>query len=178
MMNSSRTSCALREGTTSMPISHEEFRRTMSHWASGVTVVTTRRPGGIHGMTASSFCSVSLDPPLVLVCVDRRNRTHANLVEQGAFCAHILAEGQEELSQQCAGRMGERGSELHGVPYREGATGAPILDGCLAYLDCRVLYAHDGGDHTIFVGQIEEAGVNEDARPLLYFRGAYHRLDA
>jgi flavin reductase (DIM6/NTAB) family NADH-FMN oxidoreductase RutF len=161
-----------------MPISHEAFRQTMGHWASGVTVVTTRRPGGIHGMTASSFCSVSLDPPLVLVCVDRRNRTHSHLAEQGAFCAHILAVGQEELSQRCAGRMGEHGNELHGVPYREGKTGAPVLEGCLAYLDCRVLYAHDGGDHTIFVGQIEEAGVDEDAHPLLYFRGRYHRLDA
>jgi flavin reductase (DIM6/NTAB) family NADH-FMN oxidoreductase RutF len=161
-----------------MPISHEEFRRTLSHWASGVTVVTTRRPGGIHGMTASSFCSVSLDPPLVLVCVDRRNRTHALLAEQGAFCAHILAEGQEELAQQCAGRRGERGNELHGVPYREGKTGAPVLEGCLAYLDCRVLYAHDGGDHTIFVGQIEESGVDEDAHPLLHFRGGYRHLHA
>jgi flavin reductase (DIM6/NTAB) family NADH-FMN oxidoreductase RutF len=159
-----------------MPISHEEFRQTLSHWASGVTVVTTRRPGGIHGMTASSFCSVSLDPPLVLVCVDRRNRTHSHLVEQGAFCAHILAEGQAELSQRCAGRMGEQGNELHGVPHREGKTGAPILEGCLAYLECRVLYAHDGGDHTIFVGQIEDSGVNEDAHPLLYFRGGYRRL--
>jgi flavin reductase (DIM6/NTAB) family NADH-FMN oxidoreductase RutF len=104
----------------------------MSHWASGVTVVTTRRPDGIHGMTASSFCSVSLDPPLVLVCVDRRNRTHAHVAEQGAFCAHILAEGQEELSQRCAGRLGEVGNQLHGVSYRVGATGAPIMDGCLA----------------------------------------------
>jgi flavin reductase (DIM6/NTAB) family NADH-FMN oxidoreductase RutF len=159
-----------------MPISSEEFRQCLSQWASGVTVITTRRPGGIHGMTASAFCSVSLDPPLVLVCVDLRNRTHQYLQETGAFCAHILAEGQEELSQRCAGRLGPRGNELEGVPFREGATGAPILEGCLAYLDCKVIFAHDGGDHTIFVGEIEEAGAATEARPLVFFRGGYRSL--
>ena len=159
-----------------MPIPPEEFRHSLSQWASGVTVITTRRPGGIHGMTASAFCSVSLDPPLVLVCVDRRNRTHRYLDENQAFCVHILAEGQEELSQRCAGRRGDEGKELHDVPYRTGATGAPILEGCLAYLDCRVIYAHDGGDHTIFLGEIVAAGYREDAEPLLFFAGSYRRL--
>jgi flavin reductase (DIM6/NTAB) family NADH-FMN oxidoreductase RutF len=163
-------------GGERMPISADEFRQCLSQWASGVTVITTRRPGGIHGMTASAFCSVSLDPPLVLVCVDRRNRTHEYLQQQRCFCAHILAEGQEELSQRCAGRLGARGNELEGVPYRQGATGAPILEGCVAYLDCTVLHAHDGGDHTIFVGRIEEAGADSNAQPLLYFRGAYHTI--
>lgn len=159
-----------------MPISDDDFRRTLGQWASGVTVITTLRPEGIHGMTASAFSSVSLHPPLVLVCVDHRNRTHAYLEQAGVFCAHILAEGQEELSQRCAGRLGEDGKELADLSYRTGATGAPILDGCLAWLDCRILHAHDGGDHTIFVGQIEAASVNETARPLLHWRGRYRRL--
>jgi flavin reductase (DIM6/NTAB) family NADH-FMN oxidoreductase RutF len=159
-----------------MPITDEDFRRTLGRWASGVTVVTTLRPGGIHGMTASSFCSVSLHPPLVLVCVNHHNRTHGHLESAGVFCAHILAEGQEELSQRCAGRLGERGNELEDVPFHTGATGAPILQGCLAYLDCRIIYAHDGGDHTIFVGQIEETGADEAARPLLFWHGRYRRL--
>jgi flavin reductase (DIM6/NTAB) family NADH-FMN oxidoreductase RutF len=159
-----------------MPITDEQFRRTMGQWASGVTVITTLHPGGIHGMTASSFCSVSLHPPLILVCVDHRNRTHAYLEESRVFCVHILAEGQEELSQRCAGRLGDAGKELQGVPYHAGVTGAPILDGCLAWADCRILHTHDGGDHTIFVGQIEATGEDETARPLLYWRGRYRRL--
>lgn len=159
-----------------MPITDDQFRRTLAQWASGVTVITTPRPGGIHGMTASAFCSVSLHPPLVLVCIDHRSRTHRYLQESRVFCAHILAEGQEELSQRCAGRLGDEGKELRDVPYRIGVTGAPILDGCLAYLDCRVLYAHDGGDHTIFVGQIEASDADEHARPLLFWRGRYRRL--
>ena len=111
-----------------MPIRPEEFRHSLSQWASGVTVITTRRPGGIHGMTASAFSSVSLDPPLVLVCVGRHNRTHRYLEEQQAFCVHILAEGQEELSQRCAGRMGEEGKEL-AVLRREEPPRALVANG-------------------------------------------------
>jgi flavin reductase (DIM6/NTAB) family NADH-FMN oxidoreductase RutF len=159
-----------------MPITDDEFRRTLGQWASGVTVITTVRPGGIHGMTASAFCSVSLHPPLVLVCVDHRNRTHTYLETSRVFCAHILAEGQEELSQRCAGRLGDDGKALRDVSYRTGGTGAPILDGCLAWLDCRIIHAHDGGDHTIFVGQIEGSGTDERVRPLLFWRGRYRRL--
>jgi flavin reductase (DIM6/NTAB) family NADH-FMN oxidoreductase RutF len=157
-------------------ISPEEFRQVMRHWASGVTVVTTRRKGGIHGMTASSFSSVSLHPPLILVCVDRRNRTHEHVQEQGVFAVHILAEGQEELSRQCAGRYGEVGNELHDVAYQEGKSGAPILEECLAYLECRLVHSFDGGDHTIFVGEVIDTGGLGNGRPLLYFEGDYQRL--
>src|SRR5437764_6212505 len=109
----------------------------MRHWTSGITVITTRREGGIHGMTASSFCSVSLDPPLVLVCVDRRTRTHEHLVVQDSFAVHLLAEEQQELSKRCAGAYGEIGNELDDLAYHHGATGAPILDDCLAFMECR-----------------------------------------
>jgi flavin reductase (DIM6/NTAB) family NADH-FMN oxidoreductase RutF len=157
-------------------IGPDEFRQVMRHWPSGVTVVTTRRPGGIHGMTASSFSSVSLHPPLILVCIDRRNRTHEQLQQQGIFAVHILAEGQEELSRQCSGRYGEAGNELRGVAYHEGKSGAPILDDCLAYLECRLVHTFDGGDHTIFVGEIIDSGAPKPGRPLIYFDGDYRRL--
>jgi len=159
-----------------MAIGPDEFRQVMRHWASGVTVITTRRKGGIHGMTASSFSSVSLKPPLVLVCVDRRNRTHEHVQEQGCFAIHILAEHQQELSRRCAGAHGETGNELRDVPYREGRSGAPILEECLAHVECRLVHSYEGGDHTIFVGEIIDSGAHEGARPLLYFDGGYRQL--
>ena len=159
-----------------MAIGPNEFRLVMRHWTSGVTVISTRRPGGIHGMTASSFSSLSLDPPLVLVCVDRRARTHQQLQEQDSFVVHILAEGQAELSRCCAGAYGEIGNELHDVPYRAGVTGAPVLEECLAFMECRAVAAYDGGDHTIFVGEIVHCGANDGLHPLVYFSGAYRRL--
>jgi flavin reductase (DIM6/NTAB) family NADH-FMN oxidoreductase RutF len=162
--------------TTAPPIGADDFRQLLRNWASGVTVVTTRRRGGIHGMTASSFCSVSLHPPLVLVCVDRRNRTHEHIREQGIFAVHILAEGQEELSQRCAGQFGETGNQLQDVPYHDGTIGAPILENCLAFAECQMAFEYEGGDHTIFVGEIIASGVFPERRPLLYFQGSYHRL--
>src|SRR5262249_13849851 len=112
----------------------------MRHWTSGITVITTQRDRGIHGVTARSFCSVSLTPPLVLVCVDRRTRTHSLLETHASFVIHVLAEGQEELSKRCAGAYGEVGNELKGIAHRPGVTGAPILEECLAYMECRVVH--------------------------------------
>jgi flavin reductase (DIM6/NTAB) family NADH-FMN oxidoreductase RutF len=158
-------------------IGHEEFRQVLRRWVSGVTILTTRHRGGVHGMTANSFSSVSLDPPLVLVCVDRRNRTHEYLQGEGVFGIHILSEGQQELSERCAGRRGEGGNQLHDVAHHEGAAGAPILEDCLASLECRLLHTYEGGDHTIFVGEVVSSHVHEDRRPLVYSNGAYRRLD-
>lgn len=158
-----------------MPIDKHEFREVLRRWASGLTVVTTRREGGIHGMTASSFCSLSIDPPLVLVSVNKRNRTHELLAREGVFGVHFLAEGQETLSDLCAGFYGEKGNGLDGVPFRTEVTGAPILDGCLAWIDCRLWATYDGGDHTIYLGLIEAAGAT-DQRPLVWFSRDYRRL--
>jgi flavin reductase (DIM6/NTAB) family NADH-FMN oxidoreductase RutF len=157
-------------------IGPDEFRQVMRHWASGITVVTTRRKGGIHGMTASSFSSVSLNPPLILVCVDRRNRTHEHLQEQEYFGVHILAAHQQDLSLRCSGRLGEAAHQLDDVPYHEGKSSAPILEECLAYLECRLVSAYEGGDHTIFVGEIIDSGFTPGGRPLLYFDAGYHHL--
>jgi flavin reductase (DIM6/NTAB) family NADH-FMN oxidoreductase RutF len=158
-----------------MPIDKHEFREVLRHWASGITVVTTRHEGGIHGMTASSFCSLSIDPPLVLVSVNKRNRTHELIPRHGAFGVHFLAEGQESLSDRCAGFFGEEGNLLEGIPHRTEVTGAPILDHCLAWLDCRLWAAYDGGDHTIYLGLLEAAGAS-DRRPLVWFNRHYRCL--
>jgi flavin reductase (DIM6/NTAB) family NADH-FMN oxidoreductase RutF len=126
-------------------------------------------------MTASAFTSVSLEPPLILVCVDRRTRTHGYLPEQGAFGVHILGVGMEEVSDRCAGFRGEAGHWLDDLPHRVERTGAPILDGTLAWMDCSVWRSYDGGDHTIFVGQVEAAGAT-DGQPLLWFERGYQVL--
>ena len=159
-----------------MPVSEERFKEVFRRWASGITIVTTHRPGGIHGMTANSFSSLSLEPPLVLICVDKRTHTHTLIAEQQAFGIHLLARGQEHLSENCAGRAGEEGHWLEGLDYRVEITGAPILNDCAAWLDCRLWAAYDGGDHTIYVGRVEAASLT-DRPPLLWFDRGYRRLE-
>ena len=159
-----------------MPITPEQFKEGLATWASGITVVTTRREGGIHGMTASAFCSVSLSPPLVLVCVNRRNRTHEHLEDQISFGVHILKVGQEDLALRAGGLLGDSGNLLEGVPFHIETTGAPILDDSLAWLDCTRWASYDGGDHTIFIGLVEASGVNH-GEPLLWFERGFRRLN-
>ena len=147
----------------------------MSHWASGVTVVTCAGERGTHGMTASSFTSLSLEPTLVLVCVKQTALTHELIAENGAFGIHILAEGMDELSNRCAGFLGKDAHWLDDVPQRAEVTGAPILDGTLAWLDCRLWETYPGGDHTIFVGEVLAAGAGDGA-PLLWHHRGYRQL--
>ena len=140
-----------------------------------MSILTTRREGGILGITVSSFCSVSLAPPLVLVCIDKKARSHQGIERHRSFAVNVLKVGQERLSELAAGHAGEHGNWLEGVAYRKAATGAPILNDSLAWFDCTLEAVHDGGDHTIFVGRVEAAGHSE-GRPLIYHEGEYHRL--
>jgi flavin reductase (DIM6/NTAB) family NADH-FMN oxidoreductase RutF len=158
-----------------VPVDPDLFRGTLSNWASGVTVVTSRRGEDVRGMTASAVCSVSLDPPLVLVCVDKTAIMHDFVADSHVFALNILARDQEEVSRACASRKVEESRRLEGIPYHAESTGSPILDGAIGYLDCRVEHAYEGGDHTIFVGRVEAAGAR-DGEPLLYFRSGYRRL--
>jgi flavin reductase (DIM6/NTAB) family NADH-FMN oxidoreductase RutF len=158
-----------------VPVTADQFRNSLKRWASGVSVVTTRRDGGIRGITVSSFCSLSLDPPLILVCIDRKSASHDLIAEQGCFAVNILRREQEQVSDMAAGRLGEGSAHLEGVSSRSEATGAPILDGTLAWLDCRLAGSHREGDHTIYVGQVEAAGDSE-GEPLLYYAGAYRAI--
>jgi flavin reductase len=158
-----------------MPISADEFKSLMRHWVTGVTVVTTPGPDGPHGMTANSFTGVSLDPPLVLVCVDHRTRTHEHLQEAGVFGVHILRADQEELSQRCAGLLGEDGNRIADVPHQTGPLGTPLLDDCLVAAECRITAVYEGGDHTIFLGEVCSVRGGE-GEPLLYLNRTYRRL--
>ncbi len=155
----------------------QEFRRVMGNFATGVTVVTTRAGSAPQGLTVNAFSSLSLVPPLVLVCIDKTVNSHSAIAQSGIFAIHILAHDQEELSKRFADKAWE-GRRFEGLAFRSAATGAPILDGAIAYIDCRVVSALDGGDHTIFVGRVEELKVEREAAPLLFFRGRYGRLGA
>jgi len=156
-----------------MPIDKTELRRVMGHFPTGVTVITTfSKAGALHGLTANAFTSVSLVPPLVLVCVDKKAESYPCFEESKCFTVNFLADDQEDLSRRFATTGGDK---FEGVGYRMGANQAPILNGALAYLECKVVAAHEGGDHTIYVGEIEQAETRE-AKPLLFYRGGYRNL--
>jgi flavin reductase (DIM6/NTAB) family NADH-FMN oxidoreductase RutF len=145
----------------------------MGSFATGVTVVTARSAEGKPlGITVSAFSSLSLDPPLVLICIDHRASIHDHLGEGSNFAVNVLAEDQEAISARFASRDPDRFS---GINYTEGACGAPLIAGALAHIECRVVHAYPGGDHTIYVGQVEATQV-VDCNPLGYFRGKYFRL--
>lgn len=153
-----------------------EFRGAMGLFATGVTVITVDQESEIHGMTANAFTSVSLDPQLVLVCVDHRARTHAHLHAKKRFGINVLSEAQRSISEYYA-----RATEKHQQAEEAGASfertwhGTPVLQGALAYLECRLQSAHDAGDHTIFIAEVEDVVVRE-GDPLLFFRGKYRKI--
>lgn len=150
----------------------------MSRFASGVAVVTARRGHERFGLTASSFASVSLDPPLVLVCVARTLPAHAAIAAERAFAVNILGAHQLDVALRFAGLKPELTDRFEGLAWTEGVTGAPLLDGSIASLDCRVHASHPGGDHTIFVGEVAGAAIGSDGEPLLYHSRGWHRPEA
>ena len=155
----------------------EELRRALSAFATGVTIVTTRGPAGDHGMTANAFSSVSLDPPLVLVCVARDSSGRTVIAGNGVFAVNVLAAEQEELSRRFARRERPRGTATFtGVEHRAESTGSPVILGAAAYLDCRLQATHQAGDHVILVGSVERLGRDEAAAPLLFHGGRYREL--
>ncbi len=155
-----------------MPLDDAIFRKVMGSFASGVTVVTAVHNQTRYGMTVSSFCSVSLNPQLLLVCITTSLPTHEAIVASGAFGVSVLAADQAHLSQQFASRTTDK---FAGVTCIESPLGIPLIDGACAVIECTVEHQYAGGDHTIFVGRITHAAVN-DGEPLAYFRGAYRSL--
>ena len=150
----------------------DTFRKLAGSFPSGVTIVTSGEEGSFHAMTASAFTSLSLDPPMVLVCVDKRAASAEIIANHGRFAVNVLACGQEAISNACAKR-GTPESSLEGIDYREGALGLPLIECCLAAFECCTMHAYEGGDHIIFAGQVESGSVGQAVEPLLYFRGAY-----
>jgi len=155
-------------------ISKDEFRRALGRFASGVTVVTARDASGkLHGITVSAFCSVSLEPPLILICIDKNTGSHYALAETDSFVVNILREDQQYLSDRFASYLPDK---FEAVGYNLGIDDLPVLEDALAKLECRLVNFYAGGDHTIFVGQIERATIG-DGDPLVYFHGNYRKLE-
>ncbi len=157
-----------------VPVGVEEFKRGLRQWASGVTIVTARSGDRVHGMTVSAFSSVSARPPLVLICADKTSDTHGVIAEGGNFAANVLARGQEALSSRFASAVQED-RRFDGLECGRGVTGAPFIPGAALVLDCRVVGAHDSGDHVIYVGEVLEMHCDEQS-PLVYFDGRYRTL--
>lgn len=160
-----------------MSVSDVEFRKALGSFATGVTVITLDEDGAVHGMTANAFTSVSLDPLLVLVCVDHKARTHSHLHAKKRFGVNILAEEQRAISEYYANpeRTHQHAEREAGARFDRTAHGTPVLHGALAYLECRLHTAQDAGDHTIFIAEVEDVVVR-DGDPLLYFRGRYREI--
>ena len=155
-----------------MAIDEFRFRQALGHFASGVTVVTTEYEGVPYGMTVSSFASVSLKPPLILICIDKLVNTHAAIAGAGRFAVNILEKKQEHLSRRFATH---EDNKFVGVAWHTGQLGLPVLEGVLTVIECQVADTLPGGDHTIFIGEVMDAGINQGS-PLLYYRRGYHEL--
>lgn len=186
-----------------MAVEKSFFRQVLGNFATGVTVVTTRSQGVPAGITVNAFCSVSLNPPLVLVCIDYNSTTLPLLRESKIFAVNMLAAEQEALSRCFSGTSDERTEHFCHAQYHTVATGSPILDGALAFVDARVVTEYPGGDHAIFIGQVEALGAQgsiafasergetlvddtqkapdelispDDTHPLLFYQGQYRHM--
>jgi flavin reductase (DIM6/NTAB) family NADH-FMN oxidoreductase RutF len=158
-----------------MEFTSDDFKAVMGRFATGVTVVTTRLDSQRAGVTVNAFCSVSLDPPLVLVCIERTAHIHDLLIEAGIFAVNLLAEGQDEIARCFATSSDRRNLEFCGCQTKSVQTDAPVLRDALGYLDCVVTDVFPGGDHSIIVGRVEALGAIDRA-PLVYYRRQYAQL--
>jgi flavin reductase (DIM6/NTAB) family NADH-FMN oxidoreductase RutF len=160
-----------------MTLNLSQFRKALGCFATGVTVITVDLKGEVHGMTANAFTSVSLNPPLVLVCVDLKACTHAHLRARKRFGINVLGENQRAISEYYArpDRTHQRAQTEAGARFDRTPHGTPMLRGSLAFLECRLHSAQDAGDHTIFIAEVEDAIVRQ-GNPLLFFRGKYRKL--
>ena len=154
-----------------------DFKNAMAEFASGVTVVTTAHEGRPVGMTVSAFVSVSLDPPLVLVCVSDDASPKPHLEAAGLFGVNVLGDHQVELGERFAGAV-PADERFDGVATTVGSTGVPLIEGCLAQVECKVVEAHRMGDHTVFVGAVVNVSVLGAGSPLLHHRRTWATLGA
>ena len=157
-----------------MPVDAESFKQALASWASGVSIVTSRHADHVHGMTVSAFCSVSLNPPLVMVCLDKASNTLELVEAAKVFSVNVLAQGQEELSHRFASKEHED-VRFEGLDCKQGANGCPHIPGAVSTMDCRVVDTLDAGDHVIYIGEVDAAEFS-DRPPLLYLRAAYRTL--
>lgn len=148
----------------------------MGNFATGVTVVASRTPEGVPcGLTVNSLSSVSLDPCLILVALDKLASSHDHIIQSGVFAVSVLSEQQGDVADRFAG--GERTSRFSGTPSRVEGTGSPILDGALAWFDCHIREVHEGGDHSIVIGEVVACD-SAQGEPLIFFASEYRKLES
>lgn len=158
-----------------MTVSVDDFKKALQLWASGVTVVTTRSEKfGVQGMTATSFSSVSVDPPQILVCINNSADTGAGIFESRCFAVNILKSDQQDISNQFAGGSSQQ-QRFQNTDWQAGVTSAPILNNSLMSLDCKVVEQVRAGTHWIIIGEVQDS-VCRSGEPLLYYCGAYRQL--
>ena len=156
-----------------MSVSPELFRNTLAKFCTGVTIVTTKNQEGMHGLTVNAFTSVSLDPPLILVCIQKNGLSHSTLFECETFVVNILSIEQKELSDRFANPALDSEERFRDLSFRVSENGVPILADNLGHLECRVVNQFEGGDHTIFIGQVENGDFSEGKQPLLFYESRY-----
>lgn len=152
------------------------YRKVLGQFATGVTLITTKVDGGPWAMTANSFTSISLNPPIVMVAVTHGLTTNAAIKENQAFAVNILASDQTELAKRFGGRN-RPPDPFADVKLHMGESGSPLIDGCLAYVDCQLLDHTDQGDHTVFFGEVVDMAIEERGDPLLYYNSGYARIE-
>ena len=157
-------------------VDSEAFKNALASWATGVTVLTAAHEGLVYGITASSFSTLSLDPLLVLVCIQKGNHLERMVPASGAFAVSVLARDQDAASSHFAISGRDPAADLDGFGTFTDRTGSPILSGAIAHLDCELESILPGGDHVIAVGRVVGAGADAEKAPLLYFRRGYHGL--
>ncbi len=167
-------------GGSVAPLTADETRRLrdmMARFATGVTVVAARYGPLLAGMTANAIASISIDPPLMMAAISLRSETHRAIRDSHSFAASVLSADQRGLADCFAqSTTAIKLRRFCDAPWHEAETGSPILDGSIAYFDCRLVAQHPGGDHTIFVGEIVAAGYDEELEPLIWFGSRYRRL--
>jgi|TARA_B100001964_G_C14232628_1_gene600799 flavin reductase (DIM6/NTAB) family NADH-FMN oxidoreductase RutF len=161
---------------TKNPVTQLEFRDAWGRFATGVTIITSTEPdGGTHGMTANGVLSVSLDPPLALVCVDKARNTHGYITADGWFGISIVRKDQADIANYYVRKAADRIGDVQ-IPLEQREDGPPVIAEALAAISCKVVAAHDAGDHTIFVGEAVQLSTNE-GDPLLFYTGKFGKIE-
>ncbi|MCE9498964.1 MAG: flavin reductase family protein [Leptospira sp.] len=159
-----------------MDINNQSFKNALSHFASGVTVITYSDSGSFGGLTVSSFSSLSMEPPLILFSINMTSPGLEKIRNSGAFAVNILATDQENLSNRFSKPGTDRNQLIHENGFALRETGSPLLNNCLASLECRTENIFEGGDHSIVAGRVIFSDSNDSLRPLLYYRRNYYRI--
>ncbi len=159
-----------------MALNQDDFKRVLGSFATGVTIVTLKSDEEIHGLTVNAFSSVSLDPPFILVCLKKNSTSHTMMSESTDFVVNILSDKQKDLALNFANPKLGRGERYENVRYEINRRGVPVFTDNLAWLECKTVEQLAGGDHTIFIGRVEDVGFSVNGKPLLYYRSRFHDI--